>query len=278
MIKKEARVVRNNDGQLTVIYTETKKETKKETKNNFIKAKDLKQGEEFIYSGREFVALGLEQHGILAVAKKPLEDMAFDDGGSNDWRKSSIRNYLNGEFIKEELDHSGLMKFTSDLTADDGMTDYGISVDFVFLLSADLYRKYRYQMPKWSTWVWLITPWSCHKSNCNCERSVYTDGSLYNLNVRFGHEVMVACLINPEFFVSSKREPRITNLEKIRQAINEMDEADVAKWIYDNLPDGRDSTLKCIFCTEEYHDCDNKCERHIQKWLKQEVNEDGKIR
>jgi len=69
----------------------------------------------------------------------------------------------------------------------------------------------------------------------------------------------------------------MTNLEKIKQMINEMDEADVAKWIYDNLPDWRDSTLKCIFCTEEFHDCDNECERNICKWLKQVVNEDGEI-
>ena len=33
-----------------------------------IKAKDLKQGEEFNYSGREFIALGWEQNGVLAVS------------------------------------------------------------------------------------------------------------------------------------------------------------------------------------------------------------------
>ena len=126
-----------------------------------IKAKDLKHGEEFTYSGREFIALGCEQNGILAVSKQTIGEIPFDKNNSNDWRKSSLRKYLNGDFLKKELYHSGLMEFTSDLMANDGMADYGSSVDFVFLLSADLYRKYRYQMPKWDARVWLTTPWSC---------------------------------------------------------------------------------------------------------------------
>jgi len=163
-----------------------------------IKAKDLKQGEEFNYSGREFIALGWEQNGVLAVSKHTIGKMPFDENGSNDWRKSSIREYLNGDFIEKELDPSGLLQFTSDLTADDGLTDYGKSVDLVFLLSADLYRKYRYFMPKWSTWVWLITPWSCLPSSGLIVRLVTTDGSLGISSASHGIGAAVACLINPE--------------------------------------------------------------------------------
>lgn len=163
-----------------------------------IKAKELNAGEEFSYGGREFVALGWEQNGVLAVAKKPLKDRPFDEDGSNDWRSSSLREYLNGDFLEDEFDPSGLLQFTSDLTADDGLTDYGKSVDLVFLLSEDLYRKYRYFMPKWSTWVWLITPWSCIPSNGFLVRYVYTDGSLYNSNAIHGYGAAVACLLNPE--------------------------------------------------------------------------------
>ena len=35
-----------------------------------IKAKELNAGEEFSYGGREFVALGWEQNGVLAVANE----------------------------------------------------------------------------------------------------------------------------------------------------------------------------------------------------------------
>lgn len=163
-----------------------------------IKAKELKQGDRFCYSGREFVALGWEQNGILSVAKEPIKCIPFDKDGSNNWRSSSLREYLDGDFSKKEFDLSGLLPFTSDLMADDGLKDYVQSVDFVFLLSADLYRKYKYFMPKWDTWVWLITPWSCLQGYGNIVRLVNTDGSLHNGYAILDHGVAVACLINPE--------------------------------------------------------------------------------
>lgn len=58
-------------------------------------------GEHFNYNGMEFIVLGKEQGGILAVAAKCLEDeMPFDEDNCNDWRKSSLRRYLNEEYIK----------------------------------------------------------------------------------------------------------------------------------------------------------------------------------
>ena len=96
----------------------------------------------------------MEQGGVLAVAAKRLEDeMAYDEDGSNDWRKSSLRKYLNEEFVKN-FNKGDLLPFVSDLTSDDGMTDYGTSEDFVALLSDNLYRKYRKFMPQYDTWVW----------------------------------------------------------------------------------------------------------------------------
>ena len=158
-------------------------------------------GERFTRGGIEFVALGMEQGGVLAVAAKRLEDeMAYDEDGSNDWRKSSLRKYLNEEFVKN-FDKGDLLPFVSDLTSDDGMTDYGTSEDFVALLSDNLYRKYRKFMPKYDTWVWTITPWSCLPGNANNERIVYTSGALGNYYGAYGgNGVAPACIFNPAIF------------------------------------------------------------------------------
>ena len=167
-----------------------------------IKARKLHVGEEFYYSGRKFVALGLEQNGILAVSKEPIKNMPFDKDGSNDWRNSSLRKYLNVDFIKKGFDPSGLLPFASDLTADDGLKDYmtyGQIIDFVFLLSADLYRKYRYAMPTWNTWSWLITPWT---NNGIFVRSVAMNGILEESVAYDCIGAAFACLINPESIVS----------------------------------------------------------------------------
>ena len=163
-------------------------------------AKLPKPGEIFSYNGVSFVALGVEQGGLLAIVAEPLEEeMAYDESRCNDWRKSSLRKYLNGEYL-EALGKEQLLPFTSDLTADDGMKDYGTSEDFVFLLSDNLYRKYRAFVPSYGVWWWTITPYSCLPSNAYTERFVYTDGSLYYYVAINAIAVAPACLFNPKFF------------------------------------------------------------------------------
>ena len=156
-----------------------------------------KPGERFKWKGIPFIALGMEQGGLLAITEKPTADMAFDEDGKNDWRSSSLREYLNGEWL-ENLGKDGLLPFTSDLTADDGLKDYGTAEDYVFLLSADLYRKYRSYIPKQKEWWWLLTPWTCLPSSAYYVRVVYTDGSLYSNCAGGALGVVAGLLFNPE--------------------------------------------------------------------------------
>lgn len=159
-----------------------------------------KPGEIFSYNGVSFVALGVEQGGLLAIVAEPLEEeMAYDEERCNDWRKSSLREYLNGKYL-EALGKEQLLPFTSDLTADDGMKDYGTSEDFVFLLSDNLYRKYRAFVPSYGVWWWTITPYSCLPSYAYDERTVNTDGSLHFYGAFGAVAVAPACLFNPKFF------------------------------------------------------------------------------
>lgn len=157
-------------------------------------------GEHFFYNGIEFVALGEEQGGILAVVAERLEErVAFDKNNKNDWRSSTLREYLNGEYINN-FDTDDLLPFVSDLTSDDGMTDYGTSEDFVALLSDNLYRKYRKFMPQYDTWVWTITPWSCSPGNAYFGRFVDTSGALDSGYAYNAHGVAPACIFNPSIF------------------------------------------------------------------------------
>lgn len=160
-----------------------------------------KPGERFTYNGMEFVVLGEEQGGILAVMAHELgEKMPYDeDNGKNDWRKSTLRKYLNGEFL-EKFNRGDLLPFVSDLTSDDGMKDYGTSEDFIALLSCDLYRKYREFMPKYNTWVWTITPWSCLPGYAHTERVVNTDGSVSYTHASGAYGVAPACIFNRSIF------------------------------------------------------------------------------
>jgi len=157
-------------------------------------------GEHFNYNGIEFVALGYKQGGVLAVAAKRLEsEMPYDENCCNDWRSSTLRKFLNEEYIKN-FDRGDLIPIVSDLTADNGDKSYGTSEDYIALLSDDLYRNYRAFVPKYDTWVWTITPWSCTPEYAYYERSVTTSGALDSYIARGAYGVAPACIFNPKIF------------------------------------------------------------------------------
>lgn len=168
------------------------------------KIKYPKPGEQFEYNGIKFTALGEEQGGVLAIVSKLLKDfMKFDtNNGENskaNWNISSLRKYLNGEYL-EKFNSGDLLPFVSDLTSDDGMKNYGTAKDYIFLLSCDLYRKYRELIPVFNYSWWTITPRSCHPGiSCN-ERIVSMSSTLSSDRACFDHGVAPACLFNPKIF------------------------------------------------------------------------------
>jgi len=132
---------------------------------------------------RERHAFVLEHlpRGVFVQLADPIEDRAFGD--TNDWRESNLRQYLNGEFARQlcEGNMDELLDTVTDLTAMDGTTDYGSSVDKVTLLTVDQCRKYRYIRPLPDEWEWTATPastpggWDENKRYACC---LGTDGGL----------------------------------------------------------------------------------------------------
>ena len=123
----------------------------------------------------------------LVEAAEDLCQGPFDKGGCNDWREASMRKWLNGGYLDKLLEDFPELKdaavtFQRDLTADDGLKDYGTCVDTVSMLTADEYRENRdiYMDPP-GTWRWLITPDSTPSGGgSSFARSVSSDGSLYD--------------------------------------------------------------------------------------------------
>ena len=120
------------------------------------------------YGGLDCIVLDVEQDRILVLAKKSIGNMPFDEDNSNNFPKGTLCKYLNGEFIKKlkanGADTSALIPTTIDLTSDDGLKDYGETTQKIFLLTCDMYRKYRSVIPNLDDWWWLATAYST-KSN-----------------------------------------------------------------------------------------------------------------
>lgn len=137
------------------------------------------------YDGLDCIVLDVEQDKILVLAKESIGNMPFDEGNSNNFPKGTLCKYLNGEFIKRlkanGADTSALIPTTIDLTSDDGLKDYGETTQKIFLLTCDMYRKYRSVIPNLDDWWWLATAYSTESNGyAYYARIVYSDGGLYN--------------------------------------------------------------------------------------------------
>lgn len=147
--------------------------------NNRPNFSEIKDGEWFTYRGIDFVRLGKEQGGILCITAKPhYHDERFAYDGNNDWKSSDIRKKLNSEFLRL-ISTDDLLNYRSNLTADNGDTDYGFCNDCVGLLPCDLYRKYRKYIPQCNRWVWTCTAWRCWHSDSVGSLKVFTPDNVF---------------------------------------------------------------------------------------------------
>ena len=140
-----------------------------------------------------------------------LEERAFDEESKNNWKASDLREYLTNDFYELLLENGANEKdfllIETDLTADDGLKDYGTSKDYISLLTADLYRKNRHLLKPINNWWWLATPCSCLASNSYNVRYVYTSGALDYYYAYYGYMgVRPLCNLSSEILVAVDEE------------------------------------------------------------------------
>lgn len=130
------------------------------------KIKNVKEaGNTFELAGLKWTVLEVTEKGYMCLAERLEDNMRF--GSNNDWKESSIREYLNGEIAEKlanEIGAENIIEFERDLLSLDGQTEYGSCMDKVSLLTFDEYRKYRKHIPNAGYWWWLIT---ADSTKCN---------------------------------------------------------------------------------------------------------------
>lgn len=151
-----------------------------------------KLGEEsrFIYGGVEWVVLDNRPNMVLALAADVLKDaegnvryIPFDTENKNDFAASSLRAFLNGDFLEElaaaGTDKEAFVPIVLDLTSDDGLDDYGTDTAKIGLLSDQMYRHFRKIIPNASDDWWTCTPFSTARNGFeHYVRYVSTSGAL----------------------------------------------------------------------------------------------------
>ena len=179
------------------------------------KLSELKPGDIFIFAGFRWVKLEEVAEGTKVIAAGKVEDQAFDTEDRNNWKESTLREYLNNDFLEylyeEGADPEDFLIVVSDLTSDDGLKDYGTSEDKIALITCDDYRKYRSLIPTINSWWWTITPWSCNSSISYYVRNVLSSGALnyyYGGNGYYG--VRPLCNLKSDILVLCEAEDEPT--------------------------------------------------------------------
>ena len=136
--------------------------------------------QEFTMGGIAWTVIQTGADWVKCIASDCVEERAFDEGNKNDFAASSLRAYLNGEFlrrlIKAGAPEEMFEYFNIDLTADDGLKNYGGDRVRIGLITCEEYRLLRGNIPALpGRWWWTATPDSPTNP---CVRIVLSDGAL----------------------------------------------------------------------------------------------------
>lgn len=155
---------------------------------------DFKPGNTVEFAGQKWNVLAqVSENNFLCVNNGIIDHKEFDEDNNNNWSVSSLRKYLNGEYL-QNFSGLELIPWTQDLTTDDGLKDYGSSTDLIFLLTDNQYRAYRQYMRRVDDWWWLITADSPIN---HYARLVNSDGALGHYDAYYGnYGVRPACVIH----------------------------------------------------------------------------------
>lgn len=206
------------------------------------RVKGLLVGEKFVYGKKNCLALEHMNDGTLCM----VLDEAFESefGESNNFAESKLREKLNGdyldEWVKDGAAKEKLALMEVDLTANDGLKDYGTCECFLAPRTCDQHRKYRYLIPNpKENWEWTATAYSTKANGYSLTAYQVTGaGGLsinYSVNVAYG--VRPLFKLNPESSVESEIEVK-------------------ADWDGEDIPNVINHLQKAVDALAEIEDCE----------------------
>ena len=161
--------------------------------------------QEFIMGGIAWTVIQMGADWVKCIASECVKKRAFDKGNENDFAASDIRAYLNGEFLRRLIAAGAPEEmfeyFNIDLTADDGLKNYGDDRVRIGLITCEEYRLLRGNIPTLSNRCWWT---ATADSPINpFVRSVYSDGVLRCYYAYFGSGgVRPVCVLKSEILKS----------------------------------------------------------------------------
>lgn len=193
--------------------------------------KDYIQGERFVYGKKNCMVLEHMNDGTLCMVLD--EDFESKFGETNNFAESELRKKLNGEYldewVKDGADRASFVLMQVDLTANDGLKNYGICECLLAPRTCDQHRKYRYLIPNpKGNWEWTATAYSTKDNNCSFRTYlVAATGSLgYSVYVDIAFGVRPLFKLNPDAVIvpeSNDTETLKITVDKLENALHDLE-------------------------------------------------------
>lgn len=181
--------------------------------------KNAARGAIFPYAGEKWVVLEHEAGGrTLCLRLDLIPNKPFDEDNRNNFAISSSKEWMNGPYLDNLIDAvKGPHAFLStelDLTADDGLKDYGTCTVTIFSLTVDQYRRNRDVIPNADDWWWLSTAYSTASNGYeHSARFVGSDGTLSWVSAYYGYRgLRPACYLKSDLMISVDGEDEDTGI------------------------------------------------------------------
>ena len=147
--------------------------------------KNLNPGDRFGYGMKSAIVLDKMDDGVLCMVVDELYQCEFDKNNNNNFTVSTLRRKLDFDYAQQWIDEGAnsrdFVEMEVDLTADDGLDDYGTCKCYLVPRTCEQHRKYRKFIPNRENWEWTATPWDT-KSNSDFSRvrAINDNGCIYD--------------------------------------------------------------------------------------------------
>ena len=170
--------------------------------------KTAARGTVFPYAGEKWVVLEHDPAGrTLCLRLDLIPNKPFDENNCNNFATSSSKEWMNGPYLDNLIDAvkgpNAFLQTELDLTADDGLKDYGTCNVTIFSLTVDQYRRNRDVIPNADGWWWLSTAYSTASNGYeHSARLVWNDGALNRNNAYDGnYGLRPACYLDSDLLI-----------------------------------------------------------------------------
>ena len=157
-----------------------------------MKLGDVSVGKNFKVWGHEYTVLDGDDKGVFVLETETVYEMPFRENdvgykvAPNDFLDSSVRSYLEEDYVEELLEAGAaldydILEMGLDLKCTLGQHEYGVARVHAGLLTLEQYGKYYDIIPKIDTTYWLATPWKTPSRSPDTYRTldvwnVYSNG------------------------------------------------------------------------------------------------------